>query len=95
MKSEIGIAHRLERDTKIEAIEQGTGQARSIALDHRRLATTSSESRSGMPARARVHGGDQLKARGIFRLRTHPRHRYAPRLERLAQRLEHSTIEFG
>ena len=48
-----------------------------------------------MPAAARIHGGDQLDARGIGDAVIGARDDRLAGLERLAQRIEHLRIELG
>ena len=51
--------------------------------------------RTRVPARARIHRGNQLEARGEDGRPSDPRDGNMPVLERLAQGLEHIPIELG
>ena len=80
---------------QVDAVEQRPrdlglivgGAARRPRAGQRRIAE--------MPAPARVHRGDELDPRREGHMRIGAGNADHPRLERLAQRIEHGALEFG
>jgi hypothetical protein len=92
---QIGGADRLHFDVEVDAVEQRAGDLGLIVGGTARRAGAGEARISQMSAAARVHGGDQLDARGERHMRVGAGHRHGPGLQRLAQRIEHGALELG
>src|SRR5712691_6505779 len=82
-------------DLDVDAVEQRAGEAALIAFDDGLRAAACAHRGAKPSAWARIRGRHQGEARGVGDRAARPRDRYAPRLERLPQRLQNWGLELG
>jgi hypothetical protein len=87
--------HARHLDVHVDSVQQRSGHATAVLLDAFRRAPAAGRRVSEVPARARVHGCHQLKARRELRVTRCARDHDVTRLEWLAQHFEYVTIELG
>ena len=79
----------------IDPVEQRPRQAGLVIARAARIAVAALHRIAGIAAAARVHRGDELDPRRERHVRVRPGNVDLPRLQRLAQRIEHRALEFG
>jgi hypothetical protein len=78
----------------VDAIQQGPGQAGSVAGHILGRATTARGGMAQMATGAGVHGGDKLKGRRELRLRCRSLDGHPPGFKRLAKRFQRCPLKF-
>jgi hypothetical protein len=89
------MRHGRHLDAHVDAVEQRTGELAAIPRDLVGRTSATAVEMTKIAARTRVHRGDELKARGKVDLTRGARDRHPPRLQRLAQHLQHAAVELG
>jgi hypothetical protein len=82
-------------DVKVDAVEQGAGDATQVFLDLGRRAATRSARVGAIAAGTGIHGGDEDEVGGESRAAAGPADGHLAFLERLVQNLERLAIELG
>jgi hypothetical protein len=91
---ELGFARRRDFELEVDAVGERARDPTAVARNALRRAAATAGAIATMSARAGIHRGDQLESRRELRLAGGARDRYAPGLQRLAQRLENVAVEF-
>lgn len=82
-------------DVEVDAVEQRPGQARLVVADATRILVAVPRRVARIAAAAGVHRRDQLHAGGKRDVGVGAGDIDLPRLQRLAQRIEHRALELG
>src|SRR5690606_7802905 len=88
------LLRRPQTDIKVDAVQQGAGEALPIRFDARLRADARLARVSRPAARTRIHGGHQLKLGGKGGAHARPSDADATCLQWLSQRLQNRTVEF-
>ena len=92
--SKLAPVHARHLDVQVDAVEQGAGYAMAVAGHLFGCAAAAPVAVAVIAARAGVHGGYQLKARGEFNLPRRARHADPAGFQRFAQNFQHVPFEF-
>lgn len=93
--TQFGGREALHVDMEIDAVEDRPGNAAAIALDHLHIAIAATADVACPATRARIHRGDQLEARGIFRSPCRTRDVHRSGLQRFAQHFQRVPAPLG
>ena len=87
--------HRRQAQMQVDAVQQGAGDAARVARHLVGRAGAGPRRMSAPPAGARIHGRDQLEAGRKPRRAHGPRDQHPAGFQRLAQRFQRASVEFG